>query len=331
MMTSDTWIDSARAVRLEDELTRRGIRLKGRVECDGPCPRCGGTDRFSINTNKQVWNCRGCGKGGDVIDLVQHLDGCNFVTAVEVLSGTPRPPGNDQQKIDSKRLHAFAEQHAQEHGQRDTEAQEQARRQLRYAEQLWRESSPTLAPEALDYFARRGIELDDVPEGGGLRWHPRCPWEDGTRPCVVARFTRPLSNKTGGIWRRPITGEKPKTLGPMRGGVIRLWPDDYVTVGLVIGEGVETTLAAATRIAHKGTLLQPAWATGCAANMAAFPVLAGIESLTILVDHDASGAGQRAAEECAQRWRTTGCEVIRLTPSAVGTDFADIVVGGSAP
>jgi hypothetical protein len=32
------------------------------------------------------------------------------------------------------------------------------------------------------------------------------------------------------------------------GCVIRLWPDDMVELGLVLGEGVETTLAAATRI-----------------------------------------------------------------------------------
>ena len=38
--------------------------------------------------------------------------------------------------------------------------------------------------------------------------------------------------------------------------------------------------------------------------MAKFPVLAGIGALTLLVDHDESGAGQRAAEECAARWET---------------------------
>ena len=44
----------------------------------------------------------------------------------------------------------------------------------------------------------------------------------------------------------------------------------------MLGEGVETTLAAATRIEHRGTLLQPAWAAGSAGNMAKFPVLTGI-------------------------------------------------------
>ena len=70
----------------------------------------------------------------------------------------------------------------------------------------------------------------------------------------------------------------------LRDAVIRLWLDEAVTDGLVIGEGIETTLAAATRIEHRATLLQPAWAAATAGLLAALPVLSGIEALTILVD-----------------------------------------------
>jgi CHC2 zinc finger len=73
------WIAQARAVRIEDEIARRGLKLNGRgPERYGPCPKCGGTDRFAINSSKQIWNCRGCQQGGDVISLVQHLDGRTF-------------------------------------------------------------------------------------------------------------------------------------------------------------------------------------------------------------------------------------------------------------
>jgi DNA primase len=86
-ITDDT-VDIARTVLIEDELARRGIRLRrqGR-ELVGPCPRRGGRDRFGVNVVKQIWNCRGCQKGGDVLDLVQHVDGCEFLDAVETLSG----------------------------------------------------------------------------------------------------------------------------------------------------------------------------------------------------------------------------------------------------
>jgi phage/plasmid primase-like uncharacterized protein len=325
---ANAWIERARAAPIEQEIDRRGIRLKGRNEKIGPCPVCGGTDRFSVNVLKAVWNCRGCSKGGDVIELVRHLDSCDFLTAIETLTAEQRPDNNINQRPDSESERQLVEQRehrARERERRTEQERQDAAHQLQRAEQAWQEASLTPAPPAIDYLARRGISLDDVPESGGLRWHPACPWELGTKACVMAHYTDTVTGEPRGIWRRPITGEKPKTLGPMGGCVIRLWPDDAVNEGLVIGEGIETTLAAATRIEHRGTLLRPAWATGSAGNMATFPVLAGIEALTILVDHDASGTGQKAAEACAQRWRDAGREVIRLMPGDMGADFNNLV------
>jgi putative DNA primase/helicase len=111
----------------------------------------------------------------------------------------------------------------------------------------------------------------------------------------------------------------------MAGCVIRLWPDEAVELGLVLGEGVETTLAAATLIRHRCTLLQPAWAACSAGSMESFPVLAGIEALTLLVDNDANGRGQEAAAICCARWTAAGREVVRLTPKKPGNDFNDLV------
>jgi CHC2 zinc finger len=83
-------IDKARAVRIEDELARRGYPFwtKPRHNNQGhPCPMCGGHDRFSVNTRKQLFNCRGCEASGDVINLVQFLDGASFKMAIETLAG----------------------------------------------------------------------------------------------------------------------------------------------------------------------------------------------------------------------------------------------------
>jgi putative DNA primase/helicase len=120
-------------------------------------------------------------------------------------------------------------------------------------------------------------------------------------------------------------------LGPSGGCVVRLWPDETITHGLVFGEGIETTLAAATGLGeYKGTSLTPAWAACSAGAMAKFPVLPGIECLTLLVDHDKSGAGQRAAMECAGRWNMADREVIRLIPINPGQDFNDLISEGAA-
>ena len=99
-------IEHARATRIEDEIARRGIKLK-RVGAEriGPCPICGGRDRFSIHTTKQLWHCRNCGVGGnDAISLVRHLDGCGFVGAIDTLAGdgvtnqTP-PPKREERDV----------------------------------------------------------------------------------------------------------------------------------------------------------------------------------------------------------------------------------------
>jgi phage/plasmid primase-like uncharacterized protein len=321
---SNAWAERAGAVPIEDELARRGFHLRGRIERAGPCPVCGGTNRFSINTQKQLWNCRGCGKGGDVIDLVQHIDGCDFNAACTTLIGerkrcTPQP--KTVSKARKSPVNQLTPEPATVTG-RDSGEDEQ--RKLEQADAIWRATQP-LGPEAIDYFGRRGIDIDMVPRRGGLRFHPRCPWQGDTVACIVGRFTGAIDCKLRGIWRRPLNGMKPKALGPMAGCVIRLWPDAAVEYGLVLGEGVETTLAAATLIRHRGTLLQPAWAACSAGNMESFPMLSGIDALTLLVDNDATGTGQKVAAECAARWSAAGREVTRLTPKKTGTDFNDLV------
>jgi hypothetical protein len=85
--------ERAKSVRIEDEITRRGIRLAGKTKRVGPCPRCGGPGRFSINVKKQVFNCHQCGTGGDIIELVRFLDSCEFRDAVKKLPGLRRPNG----------------------------------------------------------------------------------------------------------------------------------------------------------------------------------------------------------------------------------------------
>ena len=94
----DNWSAKARAVRIEDEIVRRRIKLRGKIERVGPCPKCGGTDRFSINTKKGLWNCRQCGVGGDVIKLVEHLDSVDFTTACTTLTGEPAPKANGRDR-----------------------------------------------------------------------------------------------------------------------------------------------------------------------------------------------------------------------------------------
>jgi hypothetical protein len=66
----------------------------------------------------------------------------------------------------------------------------------------------------------------------------------------------------------------------------------------------------------------PVWAAIDASNLAAFPVLSGIESLVIFADHDDTGLG--AAKLCARRWRESSREVRVRKPRTAGWDIADV-------
>src|SRR5262245_3881600 len=309
-------VDAARGSDMLALAQAHGARLRRSAqEWVGPCPRCGGHDRFAINRRKNVFNCRGCGKGGGPIDLEMLLGDCDFIEAVRRLTDTTSPsaPRRSSAKV------------ADAAAQREREAEAEKANKLALVERIWRQSLDIAGTAGEAYLARRGIALEDVPNFGGLRFHPNCPWEGGTAPCVLARFTDAISGESRGIWRRPINGAKPKTLGPMGGCVIRLWPDQDVNRKLVLGEGVETTLAAATRVIHRNTLLRPAWAAGSAGNLENFPVLVDIDALTLLVDHDENGIGQKAARGCGKRYRAAGREVTLLMPDKVGADFNDLV------
>jgi len=112
-------------------------------------------------------------------------------------------------------------------------------------------------------------------------------------------------------------------------GIVKLWS---LNGGgqLVAGEGIETTLAAATRISYHGAPLTPAWSTVARGGLARLPVLPDVTRLIQLVDHDENGEGQRAAEQGRQVWLAAGRTVVPLIPKQAGWDFNDVVLGRKA-
>jgi hypothetical protein len=107
-------------------------------------------------------------------------------------------------------------------------------------------------------------------------------------------------------------------LGPVGGAAIKLDADENVEQGLTIGEGFETCLAA------RALGFRPVWALGSAQAIGAFPVLAGIDALTILGESDKNGTNEVNALECARRWLSAGQEAEIVFPNVDG-DFNDLV------
>lgn len=89
-----------------DLISSHGCELK-RVsthqggEYQGPCPGCGGTDRFHAwpeqNNGDGTYWCRQCGKGGDCIQFLRDFDGLSFQEACErLVKDLPRRPSPDR-------------------------------------------------------------------------------------------------------------------------------------------------------------------------------------------------------------------------------------------
>lgn len=168
------------------------------------------------------------------------------------------------------------------------------------------------------------------PADGGLRYHPALHhWPSGyVGPALVALVTDAVSAEPLTMhftWIRSdgtkADIKRPRLLlfgHPKAGGVISLWPDEAVTYGLAVAEGIESALS----IAHAHA---PAWSCIDAGNLASFPVLAGIESLVIAADHDAAGTGiPRASRACAERWAAAGREVYVVAAPTRGQDINDV-------
>jgi hypothetical protein len=102
-----------------------------------------------------------------------------------------------------KLLMRWLEAEGWRHKQTSRPERDPERDNLPFADRIRRASVPIAGTSGAAYLVARGIALDAVPEGGGLRVHPRCPWQSDTAPCIVARFTDTITREPLGIHRRP--------------------------------------------------------------------------------------------------------------------------------
>jgi len=72
------------------------LRRASAKEWHGPCPWCGGDDRFRVTADH--FACRQCGRSGDAIEFVMQHQGIDFRGAVSILGGYI-PPMTASEKV----------------------------------------------------------------------------------------------------------------------------------------------------------------------------------------------------------------------------------------
>jgi hypothetical protein len=270
-----------------------------------PCP-FHQDDTPSLHIYHDHYYCFGCGAHGGHLDWLREVEGLSLDAAIDAIF-------HWQGRASSPR--------------RDNDA-----RTLKLALALWQAAKPIAGTPAARYLLDvRGIDVDTLPADVPLRFHPRCTFGPGKRlPCLLALYRDIDSDEPAGIHRIALTPEvlaggevERRSLGRwQRPRAVKLWP---ATTILYLGEGIETVLAAATRLPYRdGALMRPAWAAVSTGGISKFPVLPDVQELRLLLDHDAEG--ENCAVPCRERWEAAGRKVTRLRPPQPGYDFNDVVL-----
>lgn len=269
MRAEDPRVAEAKAKPISDIVHLLGIPSLKRMghELVGPCPKCGGRDRFAVNTRKGQFLCRRCEAKGDGIALVMFDRGCDFPSALTWLCGALDGVSEAERKarIDDARRKSAEARRAEDKFRADV---------IRQARTLWEQGLNPAGTDVQAYLARRSIDITAL--GGfprSIRFHPDLPyahhidgqWQVVHRgPAMLAAIQGPGATFSGlhRTWldlsqpkgkadvRHPQTGEAldvKKGLGSKKGGAIRLTP--WVGMRsppeiLVCAEGLETTWSA---------------------------------------------------------------------------------------
>lgn len=260
------WVERARAADILATANALGARLKraGAAENVGPCPLCGGTDRFAVNSKQRVFVCRGSGAGGDVIALAMHVKACEFIPACETILGEP-PPGRDSRPPDPEIERERRDERRDREITRHVEETEEIAASIKAATDLFESGEPIRNTWADDYLERRGIVFRD-DEAINLRFVRALPYwgfadpaaeevvELGAFPCMLAAI-RDLHGNIQGVHRTYLDDRTPSKLIPpgdrlrnkakkvyrrAGGGIIWLGPISPI---VAIGEGIETAFS----------------------------------------------------------------------------------------
>lgn len=272
----------------------------------GPCPVCGGKDRFRFDDQegRGTFYCSGCGPGSGV-DLVMRTANVGFVEAVRLIE--PHLPSAP-----------VIVQKAQERAPTDGRA-------------IWQRGLPIRQGDvASRYLEGRGIRLADYPSQ--LRMMDRALYvfdngHKGHYPAMIANFVSPCRSFTTVHFTfleadgRKADVPKVRKFYPGKipeGGAVRLAPSAE-TMG--VAEGIETALSAMQLFDV------PVWATLTAIGLTKWEPPPTAQNIIIFGDADAKFAGQHAAYALAYRLAVKGLNVEVRVPDEIGADWNDVLAG----
>ena len=284
-------------------LPHLGLEARFLQNKHGPCPLCGGKDRYRFDDKDGAgtYYCSQCGPGAGII-LVRKLLKCDHATAcreVDKIIGNGEPPPREARRASKD----------------ETEKRRAA------IERLLDEARDRTIVER--YLGKRGL----AGSSGVLRGHRACPYFDDDHRLVgrYAAVLAPILGPDGAVQSAmriyDAEVEPRKKMLPavdtIKGGAVRLYGPENGELG--IAEGVETASAARQMFGV------PVWSVLNAEGIKSFSPPPGVRVLTIFADNDASFVGQSAAYAAAQRLNREGVRVTVRVPPVPDTDWLDVL------
>jgi putative DNA primase/helicase len=297
--------DRARG-RYREILPYFGIPIQCLTNKKGPCPICGGKDRFRFDDRDGdgTYFCNQCTeRAGNGILLLRRFKKWDHKTACDAIDRLlgetpanelkPAGKGNNEQKT--------------------------ARRLANIERTLKEAINPTVLRS---YLVGRGLSVSSPV----LRGHTALPYFDennkvvGRFPAVVAPILA-LDGSLQSLQRVYDASLDPrkKTMPPVStitGAAVRLFEP---AEEMAIGEGFETCLAAYELFGF------PIWAGLSANGLETMLLPPFVKRLHIFADNDASMTGQHAAFTAAKRHVKAGLAVEVHVPERADTDWLDVL------
>lgn len=288
-------------------LQELGVSEKHLTGRHGPCPMCGGSDRFRFD-NKQgsgSWFCNNCGAGNGM-DLAMAITGNDFKTCA----------GEVDEILGNKKV---------DHDEIRPEIDEAQRRTI--LRKVYSESGPVEKGDIVDrYLTNRGLGRDKYPDcirtiertadgEGGLKPAMLGVVHAGGKPVTMHRTF--LDPETAG----KAIMQSPRKLMPGAvpdGAAIPLFPWRSGVLG--VAEGIETAYAAA-RIFRK-----PVHSCLNARMLEKWIPPEGCSEIWIFADNDPKYGGHAAAYRLAHMLACKGYSVTVLVPPRVGWDWNDVLL-----
>lgn len=270
----------------------------------GPCPMCGGKDRFRWDNKdgRGSFFCSVCG-AGDGVALVMKTTGLPFKEAAAKIEGVL---GNAP-IVEAKAGASDAEKRAANN-------------------RLWLSSAPVAAgdPVALWLGGRAGVSA--FPRD--LRTARHCRYEDGSHHPAMIAMVRDRKGEPVTLHRTFLTKdgrkaavEKCRMLMPgtlTKGAAVRIM--EYGPV-LGIAEGIETAFAA-----HR-LFNVPVWAALNSGMLSHWEPPEGVREVIVFADNDPKFGGQAAAYSLAHRLAAQRGVLANVeTPESIGDDWNDVLL-----